>query len=248
MQVSLFIPCLVDRFLPEIGRSTVRLLEALGVAVSYDPRQTCCGQPALNAGHPEEAVHLARRMLGIFDGKHPVVSPSGSCVAMVRDMYGLLDLSEEELRRWSQLRENLFELSEFLVRDGLVERLVVRRPGRVVVHHSCHHLRHTRGRTPLLTILDKVGGLEVVESPEAQSCCGFGGIFSTKLPELSIAMGSSRLEAMLALEPDFIALADAGCILHLKGLLDSLEGESKPPVVHYAQLLADRDLEKGEPP
>jgi L-lactate dehydrogenase complex protein LldE len=245
MRVSLFIPCLIDRFLPEIGRATVRLLESLGVDVSYDPRQTCCGQPAFNAGHPEEAIHLAKRMLRIFDGESPVVSPSGSCVAMVRDVYGLLDLPDEDMQRWNRLRENLFELSEFLVEDDLLGNIVVRRPGRVVVHHSCHHLRHTGGRSPLLSVLGKVGGLQVLESPEAQSCCGFGGVFSARLPELSMAMGTASLDAMLAQEPDYIALADAGCILHLKGLLDNREGSAKPPVVHYAQLLADPDLEQG---
>lgn len=248
MQASLFIPCLVDRFLPEIGRATVRLLEALGVTVHYDPRQTCCGQPAVNAGHPEEAVHLAKRLLRIFDGEHPVVSPSGSCVAMVRSMYGLLDLPEEDLHRWNKLRANVFELSEFLVRDNLIAELVVRRPGRAVVHHSCHHLRHAGGRTPLLSVLQKVGGLDIVESPEAQSCCGFGGVFSARLPELSMAIGTARLETMLAQEPDFIVLADAGCILHLRGLLSSRQETVSPPIIHYAQLLADPDLASGEAP
>ncbi len=248
MQASIFIPCLIDRFLPEIGRSTVRLLEALGVTVSYDPRQTCCGQPAFNAGHPEEAVHLARRMLQIFDGEHPVVSPSGSCVAMVRTMYGLLDLPEEDLRRWNKLRANLFELSEFLVRDDLIGGLVARRQGRAVIHHSCHHLRHTGGRIPLLSVLEKVAGIEIIESPEAQACCGFGGIFSAKLPELSKAIGTARLDAMLAHDPDYIVLADAGCILHLRGLLSGRPGNAKPPVIHYAQLLADPDLGAGGTP
>jgi len=99
-----------------------------------------------------------------------------------------------------------------------------------------------------LSVLGKVGGLKVVESPEAQECCGFGGVFSTRLPELSVAIGTTRLDAMLAAKPDYIALADAGCILHLQGLLERRESGTKPPVVHYAQLLADSDLGPGETP
>jgi L-lactate dehydrogenase complex protein LldE len=236
MQVALFIPCLVDRFAPGIGQASVRLLESVGVKVRYDPRQTCCGQVAYNAGHPDLALHLARRMLDLFDGELPVVSPSGSCVAMVRDLYGTLDLSQAEFARWGRLRENLFELSEFMVAKGLHERLLVRRPQRVVLHHSCHHVRHISGRAPLLELLGRVGGLTVIEGAGATSCCGFGGVFSAHLPELSVAMGTARIDAMLSSDPQAIVLADAGCILHLQGIL-AHRGGVAPPVLHYAQLL-----------
>ncbi len=243
MRVALFIPCLVDRFLPDAGRACTRLLESAGVTVHYDPRQTCCGQPAFNAGHPDEAAHLARRMLSLFDGSLPVVAPSGSCVAMVREGYGNLELTPEEYQRWDRLRSQTFELSEFLLRHDLLDRVLARRRARVLVHHACHHLRHVKGGTALERLLERLRGATVVQSPQAHACCGFGGFFSTRLPELSVALGATRLEAMLAEEPDLIALADGGCILHLRGIAARREDAAKlPPIVHYAQLFTGDGL------
>lgn len=242
MRVSLFIPCLVDRFYPHIGMASARLLEMAGVTVSYDPRQTCCGQPAFNAGHLAETIPFAQRLLRIFDGCGPVVAPSGSCVAMVREGYGMLDLPEEDMQRWNELRGRIFELSEFIHREGLHKELACKRKAKAVVHDSCHHLRSIGAKGPLDALLAQVEGLEVLRSTEAEKCCGFGGVFSMKLPELSIAMGRSRAESMLALKPDVIALSDAGCIMHLEGILKG-SGKEYPPVVHYAQLLTGDGLE-----
>jgi L-lactate dehydrogenase complex protein LldE len=242
MRVSLFIPCLVDRFYPHIGMAATRLLEMAGVTVSYDPRQTCCGQPSFNAGHLQETIPFARRLLRIFDGSGSIVAPSGSCVAMVREGYGMLDLPEEDMQRWAELRGRIFELSEFMHNQELLKALECKRKVKAVVHDSCHHLRFIGAKGPLDALLARVDGLEVLRSPSAEQCCGFGGVFSMKLPDLSIAMGRSRAESMLALKPDVIALADAGCIMHLEGVLKGM-GVEYPPIVHYAQLLTGDGLE-----
>jgi L-lactate dehydrogenase complex protein LldE len=182
-------------------------------------------------------------MLSVFKDAGVVVAPSGSCVAMVRDAFGDLDLTETEFAAWKRLRERTFELSEFLVANGLHVRLRPRFKARVAVHRTCHHLRHAGGEGPLSEVLARVDGMEPVESAEARECCGFGGVFSMKLPELSVAMGKRRLDGMLALGPDVIALADAGCILHLRGIASAAGIDV--PVVHYAQLLSDTVLPAG---
>jgi len=252
MKVALFVPCLMDRFLPDAGMAAARLLESVGAHVVYDSRLTCCGQPAVNAGHMDLARKTALRMLELAQHELPVVVPSGSCVAMMRDAFGLLDLAGEDAERWRSLRGRVFELAEFLHQRGLVDKVVARLDARVVVHHSCHHLRHVRGGGALSSLLARLEGAAVVESQQAQQCCGFGGVFSAKLPELSVAMGRARLEAMLKLEPRYIALADAGCVLHLSGIVEGEGLSSRLQVVHYAQLFTgdglspvDRDWQAG---
>ncbi len=249
MKVALFVPCLMDRFLPDAGMAAARLLESAGVQVVVDSRLTCCGQPAVNAGHPDLARKMALRMLKLAEHELPVVVPSGSCVAMMRDSYGLMDLSGQDAERWRSLRGRVFELAEFLVERGLTNRVTARCEARVVVHHSCHHLRHVAGSGALAVLLERLEGASLLESEQARQCCGFGGVFSSKLPELSIAMGRARLDAMLKLEPRYIALADAGCVLQLSGILEG-EGLSKrAQVVHYAQLFTGdglKPLDAGE--
>jgi len=258
MRVSLFVPCLVDRFLPQVGVATVRLLESVGVRIDVDSRQTCCGQPPFNAGHWGMTLPLARRFLRLFAHASAVVVPSGSCAAMVRDSYGMLDLSEEDFQRWNRLRTRVFELAEFLAEHDLVERVQGRLEARVAVHRSCHHLRHTRGARVLDALLQRVEGLELVEAMGVEQCCGFGGVFSAKLPELSVSMGKDLLVALAGSRPDYVALPDAGCMLHLRGIQTAPGGTETGGkereealvlpfrVVHYAQLITGDGLDERE--
>ncbi len=230
-------PCLVDRFLPGIGEAAVQVLRRCGHAVTFDARQTCCGQPAYNAGHVDEAAALARRFLDIFDGAEAVVAPSGSCVSMVTGHYGELPLSDDEMRRWSALRSRVFELSQFLDLHGDLDRLDVRWDGRVGLHHSCHFLRELDGAVPALRrVLARVRGLELIDLPDATTCCGFGGTFSAKLPDVSLSMGRDKLAAIDAAGVDAVALADAGCLLQLQGI-QRAAGRAGPRILHYVQLL-----------
>ncbi len=241
---ELFIPCLVDRFLPEIGAATVNLLQMAGVDLSYNQEQTCCGQPAFNAGHPEQALKFVRHFMKLYGDSGDVIIPSGSCVAMVREHYGMVGLTPDELPTWRRMRRRVFELSEYLAAKGLLNNLRHTFHGKVLVHHSCHHLRKTSGESDLYRLLGCLSGASTIETPESRRCCGFGGVFSVKLPELSIAMAQSRIRSYLACEPDVIALADAGCILQLRGVMAQMGPSYKIPVVHYAQLFSVRTAEE----
>jgi len=167
---------------------------------------------------------------------------------MVRDFYGTMDLSAADLKRWRGLKDRVFELSEFLHREGLIAAIDAKLQARAVVHHSCHHLRHSVANGALNELLGRVEGLEVVEHEQAARCCGFGGVFSAKLPELSIAMARDRLDSAASVRPDYIALADAGCILQLRGVAAGAgagaDGHS-PRIVHYAQLVTGVGLDGG---
>ena len=240
MLIHLFIPCLVDRFLPEVGEATVQVLRRAGHRVTYDDRQTCCGQPAFNAGHLHEATTLARRFLDLFEAADAVVAPSGSCVSMVARHYGELPLSDPDIRRWSALRGRVWELARFLDVHGDLDGLAARWDGRVGLHHSCHFLREIDGaEASLLRVLGRISGLELVELPDARTCCGFGGTFSAKFPDVSVSMGRDKLAAAAAAGVDAVALADAGCLLQLRGI-QAAQGSGGPPILHYVQLLAAR--------
>jgi len=254
MKATLFVPCLVDRFLPLAGVAATKLLESVGVTVQHDARQTCCGQPALNAGHPDLALPLARKVLKLFaDRCEPLVIPSGSCAAMIKEGFGLLDLSEADTRRWARLRDRVFELSGFLYEKGLTAKVkpipgtnrkseIENRKSLVLLHRTCHHLRHMKGGPGLDALLQRLEGFEIVKRSDSDDCCGFGGVFSTKLPELSIAIARRRVESAAQSGADWMALADAGCILHLHGVMQAM-GIDKPRIVHYAQLFTGDGLE-----
>jgi len=241
MEVSLFIPCLVDRFLPSVGEAAAALLRAGGHRVSYDPRQTCCGQPAFNAGSIREARALALRFLDLFGDAEAVVAPSGSCVAMVRHRYGELPLPDRDLGRWAALAPRVEELGQFLERTGTSPRGLSWK-GRLGLHHSCHFLRELDGaEAALRRILSRVRDLDVVELPSASACCGFGGTFSAKLPGVSVSMGSDKLDEAEAAGVDGLVLADAGCLLQLRGI-QAARGRDRPRILHYAELLVEGGL------
>lgn len=214
MRVALFVTCLADQFYAEAGVAAVRLLRALGVQVDFPEGQTCCGQPAFNAGHWGEAVPLARRTLRVFAEAEYVVLPSGSCASMVKNHYPeLLPGHREALA----LAERTYELSQFLVRvlgvkrlgEGLKER-------KVAYHHGCHALRELGVREEPLLLLQGAGA-EVLPWEASEECCGFGGLFSVKLPEVSLAMADRKLATLP--EAEVLTSTDAGCLLHLTGRL-----------------------------
>jgi len=214
MRVALFITCLADQFFAEAGVAAVRLLRALGVEVDFPEGQTCCGQPAFNAGHWEEARPLALRTLKVFQEAEYVVLPSGSCASMVKNHYPeLLPGNKEAL----DLAERTYELSAFLVHVLGVERLGEGLRGRkVAYHHGCHALRALGVREEPLLLLRNAGA-ELLPWEAAEECCGFGGLFSVKLPEVSLAM-ADRKAATLP-QADVLTSTDAGCLLHLAGRL-----------------------------
>ncbi len=235
---ALFVTCLVDQLFPEVGEAAVRLLEGCGRRVAFPAAQTCCGQPAFNMGYAGEARRLARRMIEIFEPFGEVVTPSGSCASMVRVQFPELFEADPAWRARAQgLAAKTFELTELLAREGF-DPLNSRFEGRVTYHPSCHLLRELKVRDAPRTLLEKVPGLELVELPDAEVCCGFGGAFSAKMPELSLAMLDDKLAAAASTGARVLTATDCGCLMHLGGALR--RRRSALEVRHVATLLADR--------
>jgi L-lactate dehydrogenase complex protein LldE len=236
-RASLFVTCLVDLLHPEVGMATVALLERYGVAVTFPEQQTCCGQPAFNSGFEEEARSVGRGLLDAFDGADPVVAPSGSCTAMIRTYFPRLFRSTLDEARAKDLAARTFELSEFLVDVLGVERAEGRWSGRVTFHDSCHGLRELGLSDQGRRLLAGIEGLDLVEMDRPETCCGFGGTFSLRLPDLSSAMADDKAAQAEATGADAVVTADTGCLMHLAGRL-SRKGSSLR-LMHLATLLAD---------
>ena len=234
--VRLMATCLADAFFDDVARATVEVLEHLGCTVDVPPDQTCCGQPAFNAGDWDAARQVTRHALRVFAGEGPVVVPSGSCARMTS--HGALLLFEREHDRDAAgaLAERSFELADFIVRELGVTRFGGHFPCRVALHRSCH-CRGTSYAESALVLLRSIEGLELVEVGEAEQCCGFGGTFSATFPGVSARMGDLKLEHLLAERPDVVVSADMGCLMHLEGRARK-EGRTLK-ALHLAQLLRD---------
>ena len=234
MKVSLFIPCLVDQFLPEVGLATADCLSAAGCSVDYPSGQTCCGQMFLNSGLPSEATGLARRFVQRFADSEWVVAPSGSCVEMVRHRYGDL-LGGPELTEWEALRERVFELSSFLIGTCGISNWQGSFEGKATLHWSCHMPRDERSQGEIEGLLDGIDGLELTPRPTFE-CCGFGGVFWTLWREVSADIGRRRLEVLTRDEPDTLLLAEPGCLLQIRATVQ--ESGKDLRVLHVAEVLS----------
>ena len=239
MRVSLFVTCLVDQFRPSVGTATVEVLRRAGCEVVFDERQTCCGQPAFNAGYRDEAREVARQVLEIYgDRADPIVMPSGSCGAMFQRLPGLFLDEPDAYRRARSIVRRTHELGSFLVRVLGIEDVGARYEGRVTWHDSCHGLRHLGIKEEPRRLIEHVEGAELVELPSSEECCGFGGTFSVKHPDISVAILDRKLEALRAIDIDTIVGADVSCLMQIGG---RLRREGSPiRVLHLAELLASR--------
>jgi L-lactate dehydrogenase complex protein LldE len=213
MRASLFVTCLGDRFFAEAAADAVRLLRSLDVQVEFPPGQTCCGQPAWNAGEKGLARRMAQHTSRVFEGEDPVVAVSGSCAAMLRHAYPLLELDDGA--HGPPLHGRVFELAEFLVDVLGVLDLGNGLQGRTLAyHHGCHALRGLGTREAPLALLRNAGA-RVVDWEAAEECCGFGGLFSVKMGPVSVAMADRKLDTLPPV--DAVVSADPGCLLHLDG-------------------------------
>lgn len=239
-RVALFITCLADQFLPQVGECLVQVLRRLGVEVTFNPAQTCCGQPAFNTGYRRETREVAARLLDLFDDADYVVAPSGSCTAMVRVFYPELFADDpERLRKVERLRSRFLEFSEFLVKVLEVEDVGASFPHRVAYHDSCHLLRELLVETEPRRLIRAVRGVELLELGDHQLCCGFGGTFSVKFPEVSVALGEEKLRAVVASGAEYVVANDAGCLMHLAGVIHR---QGLPlRTMHLAELLAKQE-------
>ena len=238
MRVGFFVTCLVDLMRPSIGFAAIRLLEAGGAEVFVPPTQTCCGQPAYNAGDRSDAIALARKVVDEFEGCDYLVSPSGSCSGMIRTHYGELFAGEADMsRRVAALAERTWELTSFLVEVLKVDRVPGTFSGSVTYHDSCAGLRELGIKGQPRTLLAKVPGLTVREMAEPETCCGFGGTFAVKYGEISARLADNKCGHIEAAGTDAVVLGDLGCMLNIEGRLRR-RGDARTQVLHVAEVLA----------
>jgi L-lactate dehydrogenase complex protein LldE len=229
VRIALFATCIGDTMFPAAARATVAVLERLGHEVVFPAEQTCCGQMHLNSGYQDEAGRLARRFVGVFGEYEAVVSPSSSCVGTVRELYPqVLGVSNPVLER-------VFELSEFLVHQLGTEDVGASFRHRVTYHPTCHSLRVTQVGDAPLRLLRQVRGLELVELPRADECCGFGGTFSIKNAETSSAMLADKCACVEGTGAEFCTALDSSCLLQIGGGLSRAGASARP--IHLAEIL-----------
>ena len=238
MKVSLFVTCLVDQLWTSVGVSAVEVLRRVGCEVEFDSRQTCCGQPAFNTGYRNEAREVAKRFIQIFEesSADAIVSPSGSCTAMVRHYPELFSDDSEWLKRAQAVAGRTHEFSSFLVNVLKVEDVGAEWTGRLTWHDACHGLRDLNLKSEPRRLIRNVRKAEFVELDNADSCCGFGGTFSVKYPEISVAILDQKIEAIERAGVAAVVSGDASCLMQIGGRL-SRKG-SKVRVMHLAELLA----------
>jgi L-lactate dehydrogenase complex protein LldE len=238
-KITLFVQCLVDTLWPHVAEAMVRVLEGLGHELDCPADQTCCGQPAFNSGFRREARVAARRFIEIFGGAETIVSPSGSCVHMVRHHYPELFTDEPRWRaRAERIAARTFEFTEFLVDVRKVEDVGAGYRGRVTYHDSCHLLRGIRVREQPRRLLRKVAGLELVEMKNSDYCCGFGGAFAVNYPDISTAMVNDKVDHIVNSGAGTVVGCDTGCLLNIAGAV-SRRGLSIK-TMHIAEILAHR--------
>jgi L-lactate dehydrogenase complex protein LldE len=241
MKVSLFVTCLVDQLWPSIGTSTVEVLRRAGCEVVFDQRQTCCGQPAFNTGYRQEARAMARRFIEIFEesGAEAIVSPSGSCTAMVHHFRDLFPDDEDWRARAQAVATRTHEFGSFLVNVLGIEDVGASFAGRVTWHDACHGLRELNVHSEPRRLIRQVRGAEFVELRNADSCCGFGGTFSVKYPEISVAILDNKIDAIEQAGVRAVVSSDASCLMQIGGRLSRNGSVVKP--MHLAELLAARE-------
>lgn len=238
--ITLFIQCIVDGMYPEAGEAMVSLLQRLGFTLDYPEDQTCCGQPAFNSGYRNEAREAAKHFIRVFEGDETIVCPSGSCVAMVRHHYPELFRDDPGwLARARAVGEKVFELTEFIVDILGREDVGAVYNGKVTYHDSCHLLRTLGIKEQPRALLRKIKGIEFIEMKNSDHCCGFGGAFSTKYPEISTAMVEEKVQNILDSGADTVVGCDMGCLMNIQGYLNRNNLPVK--VMHIAQILTGQE-------
>ncbi|HEY3089176.1 MAG TPA: (Fe-S)-binding protein [Jatrophihabitantaceae bacterium] len=239
MRVAVFATCLVDALFPDVGKSTVRLLRRLGHNVEVPSQQTCCGQMHVNTGYPREALPLVRNHVETFLDYEAVVVPSGSCTAAIRHQHADVarQYGDAVLVEGAELvARHTYELSEFLVDVLGVTDVGAYFPHRVTYHPTCHSLRLLRVGDRPSRLLRQVRGLDLVDLPDADSCCGFGGTFSIKNADVSTAMLADKMAGVLSTRAEVCVAGDSSCLMHIGGGLSRLNTGVR--TVHLAEILA----------
>lgn len=238
-RVSLFITCIVDQVFPQVGIATTEVLERLGYQIDFPKGQTCCGQPAFNTGYTEEAAKIARYFLEVFRDSEYIIVPSGSCASMISHHFA--DLFRHDPRLLAEvhaLEPRVWEFSRFLTEVAGVEDVGARFEGVVTFHDSCHGLRELRIKAGPRKLLAKVRGLTLAEMSAAEECCGFGGTFSVKFPDVSGAMARTKIDSIQQTGASTIVSVDSSCLMQLQGVIDRAGLPLR--TMHLAEVLASR--------
>ena len=236
MRVQIFIPCFIDQLYPGVGFSMVKVLEKAGCEVDYNANQTCCGQPAFNAGFWGEAKDVCNKFIEDFSGSDYIVAPSASCVGFVKNYYSKLYEQSSQQQVARKLSERIFELSDFLVNIVKVENLGASFEGKATYHDSCAALRECGLKQEPRKLLQQVKGLELIEMADNETCCGFGGSFAVKFEPISVAMADQKITNATATGAEYIISTDMSCLMHIDGCIKHKGSGLK--VVHLADVLA----------
>lgn len=234
--------CLCDAFFDDVAIATVQVLRFLGCQVDFPEAQTCCGQPAFNAGDWAASRKVVRHSVETFAGEKEVVVPSGSCAAMVFHGALLEFESEEDLPQVKQLAARTWEVIDYIVNGLGITSWPGEFKARIAFHRSCHS-RGTESGPAALKLFESIRGLELVPFGEGEQCCGFGGTFAVSFPNISKAMGELKLQHIVDVQPDYLVSADMGCLMHLGGILD--KNETGLPRLHAIQILRNALLNAG---
>lgn len=236
MTVQLFIPCFVDQLYPQTAFNMIKVLERGGCKVVYNPAQTCCGQPAFNAGFLDDSKAVCGKFLKDFDAGHPIVAPSASCVGFVKNYYTRLFDNSSLHHEAFAISKNIFEFSDFLVNRLGIIHFGAQLQGRATYHDSCAALRECKIKNEPRQLLANVVGLQLSEMEDVETCCGFGGTFAVKFESISIAMAEQKVDHALATDSNYIISTDLSCLMHLQGYIDNKGYAIK--TMHIADVLA----------
>jgi L-lactate dehydrogenase complex protein LldE len=236
MKVELFVPCFIDQLYPDTAFSTLQVLQKAGCEVNYNSEQTCCGQPAFNAGFWDDAKAIGSKFLNTFSDDDIIVTPSASCTGMVRNYYNDLFTNTTSHNKCRAIQGNIYELSDFLVNILQFDHFGAELEGRAVYHDSCAGLRECKIKREPRQLLSKVYGLELVELKDNETCCGFGGTFAVKFDAISSAMAQQKVDNAMAANADYIISTDSSCLLHLQSYIDKNQLPVK--TMHLADVLA----------
>jgi L-lactate dehydrogenase complex protein LldE len=242
MRVALFATCFNDTMWPQTPKAVVRLLERLGCSVEFPFEQTCCGQMFTNTGYAREALPLVERFADVFASYDAVVAPSGSCVGSIRHQHATIarDCGQPDLAARAETgARKVYELSELLVDVLGVTDVGATFPHRVTYHPTCHSLRMLRVGDKPLQLLRQVRGIDLVDLPEAEECCGFGGTFAVKNADTSVAMGADKVRHVRETDAAVLVAGDNSCLAHIGGLMSRQRAGVR--VMHLAEILASTE-------
>lgn len=236
MKVQIFIPCFIDQLYPQTAFNMVKVLEKAYCEVIYNSNQTCCGQPAFNAGFWEDAKEVCTKFIKDFEGTDYIVCPSASCAGFVKNYYSTLFENSSKHNEVKTLANRIYEFSEFLVDVLKIDSFGATLNAAATYHDSCAALRECKIKEAPRKLLNKVNGLELIEMQDVETCCGFGGSFAVKFDAISVAMADQKLNNAIAAKADYIISTDLSCLMHLDGCINEKGFNIK--TMHIADVLA----------